>query len=203
MHQQPAMTAQTKQNIMDAFWSLYCEKRIDRITVREIAARAGYHRGTFYEYFTDVYDVLEQVEQALIPSENELPPTTGASDQPMDAFLKLYEQNNKYYSILLGSHGDPSFAAKLKASVKPVIISQIAGKGPYNDAETEYVAEFILSSMIGVLSYWFQNKQTLPAERLVALMSGLMNHGVMSSLHRQPAPTPPNHCAASHQSVDD
>lgn len=188
---------------MDAFWSLYCEKRIDRITVREIAARAGYHRGTFYEYFSDVYDVLEQVEQALIPGENELPSTTGAAGQPMDAFLKLYEQNSKYYSVLLGSRGDPSFATKLKASVKPMILGPIADSGSYSHTEAEYVAEFILSSMIGVLSYWFQNKQTLPAEQLVGLMSGLMNHGVMGSLHPQPAAALPNHCAASRPSMND
>ena len=76
MNKQPEVTAQTKQNLIDAFWSLYCEKRIEKITVKEITQMAGYNRGTFYEYFTDVYDVLDQIELSLVPTLNELPPTT-------------------------------------------------------------------------------------------------------------------------------
>lgn len=68
MKKQSEVTAQTKQNLVGAFWSLYCEKRIEKITVKEITLKAGYNRGTFYEYFTDVYDVLEQIEKSLIPT---------------------------------------------------------------------------------------------------------------------------------------
>lgn len=75
MKKQPDITSsQTRQNLIDAFWSLYCEKRIEKITVKEITQKAGYNRGTFYEYFTDVYDMLEQIEQSLIPTIEELPP---------------------------------------------------------------------------------------------------------------------------------
>ena len=61
MKKQPEITVQTKQNLTDAFWQIYCTKRIDKITVRDITTKAGYNRGTFYEYFRDVYDVLEQI----------------------------------------------------------------------------------------------------------------------------------------------
>lgn len=66
--------ASTHQSLIDAFWELYTQKRIDKITVREITAKAGCNRGTFYEYFLDVYDVLEQIENGLIPEIDELPP---------------------------------------------------------------------------------------------------------------------------------
>ena len=35
MNKRTEITAQTKQNIIDAFWDLYCEKRIEKITVIE------------------------------------------------------------------------------------------------------------------------------------------------------------------------
>jgi AcrR family transcriptional regulator len=63
MNRQPEITAQTRQNLIDAFWSLYCEKRIEKITVKEITIKAGYNRGTFYEYFVDVYDVFETIRR--------------------------------------------------------------------------------------------------------------------------------------------
>ena len=56
MKKQPQQTAQTRKKLMDSFWKLYCDDGIDRVTVGAVAKDAGYNRGTFYEYFTDVYD---------------------------------------------------------------------------------------------------------------------------------------------------
>ena len=183
MNRQPNVTAQTKQNLIDAFWSLYCEKRIEKITVKEIAQMAEYNRGTFYEYFTDVYDVLEQIEQLLIPTLDELPPTTKLEhDIPFDMFLNLYEQNCKYYSVLLGDNGDPAFVSKLKNSIKPLIMKKISKKVDRNDIELDFILEYILSAMIGILSYWFRMNKVLPAESLVLLMYQLMDNEVMNEL---------------------
>lgn len=185
MNKQPEVTAQTKQNLIDAFWSLYCEKRIEKITVKDIAQRAGYNRGTFYEYFTDVYDVLEQIEQSLIPDLDELPPTikqTHGSDMPFNMFLKLYEQNSKYYSVLLGDNGDPAFSSKMKNSIKPLIMKAVREKADRSDIELDFVLEYILSAMIGIVSYWFRTNKVLPAEDLIELMYELMDNKVMNKL---------------------
>ena len=185
MNKQPEVTAQTKQNLIDAFWSLYCEKRIEKITVKEIALRAGYNRGTFYEYFTDVYHVLDQIEQSLVPTLDELPPTTKLNhniNMPFDMFLKQYEQNSKYYSVLLGDNGDPAFASKVKSSIKPLIMKEISGKVNRNDIELDFILEYILSAMIGILSYWFRMNKVLPAEDLIKLMYELMDNEVMNKL---------------------
>lgn len=45
----------TRQNLIDSFWLLYCQKNIEKITVKEICEIAGYNRSTFYVYFNDVY----------------------------------------------------------------------------------------------------------------------------------------------------
>ena len=51
MKKQPAITEQTKQNLMDAFWSYYARKKIEQITVKQITEKAGYNRGTFLNIF--------------------------------------------------------------------------------------------------------------------------------------------------------
>ena len=60
----------TKENIKSAFWNLYKEKQIGKITVSELCKIAGYHRSTFYEYYQDIYDVLEEIESELITEED-------------------------------------------------------------------------------------------------------------------------------------
>jgi AcrR family transcriptional regulator len=185
MKKQPEVTAQTKQNLIDAFWSLYCEKRIEKITVKEITQKAGYNRGTFYEYFIDVYDVLEQIEESLIPEAHELPPISIPSQNvgmPLDLFMTLYEQNSKYYSVLLSDKGDPAFASKLKDSTKPVIKQAFLEKYNINTIEFDFILEFVLSAMIGIMSYWFREDKVLPVEDLVSLMYDLMENGVMKRI---------------------
>lgn len=41
----------TRNNLVNAFWDLYCQKDINKITIKEITDRAGYNRATFYIYF--------------------------------------------------------------------------------------------------------------------------------------------------------
>ena len=175
------VVSNTKQNLIDAFWSLYCEKRIEKITIKEITVKAGYNRSTFYEYFIDIYDVLDQLENSLIPNINELPPTSilnKNNEIPIDALLKLYEKNEKYYSVLLGDNGDPAFASKLKKSIKPMLKEALFTEVKINDIEFDFILEYILSSMISIMSYWFKNNKALSAEKLIFLINDIMENGI-------------------------
>lgn len=54
--------ATAKLEIREVFWRLYTAKPISKISVKDICALAGYNRGTFYRYYSDVYEVLESIE---------------------------------------------------------------------------------------------------------------------------------------------
>ncbi|MBS5083821.1 MAG: TetR/AcrR family transcriptional regulator [Clostridiales bacterium] len=184
MNKQPEVTAQTRQNLIDAFWEIYTEKRIEKITVKEITAKAGYNRGT-YEYFTDVYHLLDEIENALIPTVDELPAySTSTGDRlgvPLDSFLQLYEHHNKYYSVLLGAKGDPAFSAKLKNQIKASLTEHF--KENIQDAqEFDYTLEYVLSAMVGIMSYWFSKEQEISKERLMSLIRNLSEQGIRAIL---------------------
>ncbi len=170
------ISTQTRQNLIDAFWEIYCEKRIEKITVREITTKAGYNRSTFYEYFNDVYDVLEQIEESLLPNIEDMPPllpTMGNESVPIDSFIKLYSSSSKYYTVLLGDNGDPAFAGKIKNGIKAKLLEQL--ETSESNMEIDYTLEYMLSAMIGILTYWFKNNENISKEDLVKLMYELMN----------------------------
>lgn len=185
MKKHPELTAQTRQNLVDAFWSLYCTKRIETITVKEIAQRAGYNRGTFYQYFADVYDVLEQIEQSLIPTMETLPPV---SLDPQSAFgsvhgiVDLYIANSQYYTVLLGDRGDAAFQSRLKNSMKPMLVRELASRSNADPVEIDFTLEFVLSGLIAVLGHWFRQDNPPSAERIVELMYRLMQNGPLHGL---------------------
>jgi AcrR family transcriptional regulator len=166
----------TKRNLTKAFWSLYTQVRMEKISVKEITARAGYNRSTFYEYFTDVYDVLEQLEDSLLPDLLELPPPnlSTAPEEVIDTYLLLFEAHSEYYRVLLGANGDAHFASRLKDGVKARVLSVL----PAVDERTDYALEMLLSAMIGVLAHWYERGQDYPKEELVRLISGFIENGV-------------------------
>jgi len=191
---QPDVTAQTRQNLTGAFWSLYKQKRIEKITVREITQLAGYNRGTFYEYFLDVYDVLEQLEKSIMPQMPDFPPMDlppmdlpgidGASVMPfpVEEFMKLYETYNEYYTVLLGDNGDSAFMGKIKKAMLPKQKEVMLASGASDGFELDAVLEYTNISMIGMLAYWFRLENKPPVEEFLALMYKIMQGGMLSTL---------------------
>ncbi len=183
MKKNPEMTAQTRQNLMDAFWELYCRKPIGKITVKEVTEKAGYNRGTFYEYFGSVYELLCTIETNLIPTVEELPSIPapfGTVGIPLQEFMGVYEKNQKYYSVLLGENGDPAFAAKLKQAVKPMVAKLVCDTIGADDLELDYLLEYTLSGMVGIMSYWFSQGKNLDPQILVDLLVRLNQNAAIT-----------------------
>jgi AcrR family transcriptional regulator len=66
MKKQPQITEKTRQTFINVFCELYSQKPIEKISVQEITNKAGYNRSTFYQYFTDIYELLDFVENDLL-----------------------------------------------------------------------------------------------------------------------------------------
>ena len=63
-----AMT-ETKENFITSFWQLYQDKPVQKISIRELCATAGYNRTTFYDHFRDIYDLLEQAIYQILEAQ--------------------------------------------------------------------------------------------------------------------------------------
>ena len=182
MKRNPEITLQTRQNLTDAFWELYCKEKIDKISVREIVGKAGYNRSTFYEYFTDVYNVLEHIENSVLPNLKEEMLQEPDMHLSLSHFMKIYSKNKKYYIVLLGKNSDPVFQEKIKNMFKSLIRHRLK----ISDTEEfvlECTMEYTVSAILGVLKYCFMNEENPDAEKIIQLLLNLMNNGVMKSLN--------------------
>lgn len=186
MKKQPITTARTKQNIIDAFWELYETKRIEKITIKDITLKAGYNRGTFYEYFVDVYDVLEHIENSLIVKLQELTPNDVPVGEPFpfEILISMFTEYRKYFIVLLGDNGNPSFLSKVKKSFKPQIKLKLTALGVKDDFELDYTLEYTLSALIGVLDYWFRQENPPELEQLMGLIHEISEMGVMTKIKK-------------------
>jgi AcrR family transcriptional regulator len=183
MNKHPEITTQTRKNLMDAFWQLYCEKRIEKITVKDITQKAGYNRGTFYEYFTDVYCVLEQIEASVLPNIKKHQNIIKKMDThlpPLKHFTDVYNKNKQYYVVLLGKNGDPAFQEKIKNAYKALVRP---GLQPIveDDYILECTLEYVMSAFIGVMTFCFTKEENPDIQKMIQLLYTLMRDGVMQN----------------------
>jgi len=183
MNKCPEITMQTRKNSIDAFWQIYCEKRIEKITVKDITTKAGYNRGTFYEYFKDVYDVLEQFENSILPNLSTHHRITILTERELvshiNHFSKIYQERCNYYGVLLGENGDPSFQSELKNVFRPLLKQFFSNYCDGDNFVLEYKVEYVLSSLIVFLHYGYGREGNPPIEKLVQLLCHFLFNGVM------------------------
>ena len=182
MKHNPEITAQTRKNLMDAFWDLYSKNGIGKVSVREIANKAGYNRSTFYEYFTDVYDVLEQIEASVLPDlkkHQDIMSNPGIHS-PLGHITEVYSRNKKYYVVLLGKNGDPAYQEKIKNAFKTLARSHLQALG-MDDFILECTLEYTISAILGVMTYCFTQEENPDTEKMGQLLWSLMNDGVMKN----------------------
>ena len=132
MKKQPEITAATRRKIMDAFWTLYKEKAIEKISIAEITRITGNNRGTFYHYFKDVYAVLEQIEADLLQQVNRevseafrnSPYAAGERDLDWlySVSMPIFKRHEEKIFTLLGKNGDPKFTGVFRESIRAILI---------------------------------------------------------------------------------
>jgi AcrR family transcriptional regulator len=183
MKKQPEITAQTRENLIQAFWGLYRQKKIEHITIKNITTRAGYNRSTFYEYFVDIYDLLNQLEDTLLEylKEQILDSLDGGlNDDIIQKLADVYESKGDYLGILLGENGDPNFVKKLKTVMRSTLVGTF--RLPEKEIHTSYIFEFGMSAIIGTVTHWYHSKRDLPSKEMVRLLRSMLERGITSEI---------------------
>lgn len=163
-----AAREQTKATLIQAFWKLYKEKGIEKITVGAITAVAGYNRSTFYEYFYDVPDVLQQVEDRILEEMK-----FGFPDDetiPMGEVVAVFERNADALSVLLGEHGDFSFFFRVRGKLKEAFYAFAASNGVDVDFPLALDIEYHVAGTTASMLSWLRMPDRPSAEEYLTAL---------------------------------
>ena len=176
-------TQKTKEKLINAFWDLYCENKIEKITVKAVTDKAGYYRSTFYEYFSDVYEVLEEIESNLLKKHRfvfeEIFDTKDFSLIKGIAF-EFCEENAEALAILLGPNGDPKFYAAAKEHILRCLREVLQVDS--SSKEIQITLEIVSGAIISVLTYWYQHRDLMELQELFDIVLKIFEHGAISIL---------------------
>lgn len=185
MRKHPEVTEQTKANLRTAFWSLYKEKAIEKITIKEITDAAGYNRGTFYLYYKDVYDLFNKIEEELLEEiriliHDNLPQKEGLDFAGhMGLIVKLSQQYSAYMSVLLSDHGDPTFVTRLKELIWPLLNRYVLDTSALTTQEQSLLSEFYLSGLLAAITRWLEAPGDMTIDQFIRFVMRQVFSGVV------------------------
>ena len=110
----------SRRMIRAAFIALLAEKNIEKITVVDVVERADISRNTFYAHYSDVYAVLEEIENSYIAELNAYLDAAIAKREigdPMPLLRQIQrfiEKDMDSNRLLLSNHSSLAFCEKVK-----------------------------------------------------------------------------------------
>ena len=174
MKKQPERTALTRSIFIETFLQISEKKSVDKITVSEICKKAGYNRGTFYNYFNDTYNLLECIENDLLDYIEKNIVNQIGDEHPeqffIDNFIRVESEKRGIIKLLFVKSN--SFPVKLKEILIPLYARQMSM--PIDDEHTIYKLDFYLSGAISVISRWVTSESPMAAEEYALLMKQLL-----------------------------
>ncbi len=153
------MQKDTKKLIFDTFIEQLEKKPFDKITVKDIVESCGINRNTFYYYYSDIYDLLEEVftkELKVITEQHK----NGGSW--LEAFIKVANtayRHKKIINNICSSRSYDYFESYMYKSCKHIMIDfiQYTSSGmAVPDEDVEFIASFYEYAFFGIISEWFR-----------------------------------------------
>ena len=164
----------TRQAIMYSLLKLLQEKSIDKITVKDICELCEINRNTFYYYYSDIYQVLEE----LLKFETE---KSLKEDQKYESFyedfLKRYhliiEYKKAVYNLYNSKNRDlilKYFQDITEDFVEKYVYKEVKGKKLLPE-DIKFIIDFYSSSMSGNIFRWMRKGMQEKQEQLIYKLS--------------------------------
>lgn len=174
----------TKHAIFKAFVELLNEKDVNQITITDIAKKANINRKTFYNYYSDAYEVMEEIENLTVEAFINNMGTvefTNMADFLTEIFIQFTETVNKdleFFNLLFKTNNRSFLIVKIVEALKEYVQKRIEESNELDIPRFEVVSNFYLSGVLSVYMNWFMNNYDQSIEEISALLTELVLHGI-------------------------
>lgn len=155
-----------EKQILDVFIKVLEDKDIQKITVKEICEYAHVNRSTFYNHFTDIYDVLERI--LLMHSENmdkifKNHDHAKNSRENLRWIMEYIKENELFYRV---SFHSPIYT-KLAEGLD-ILFRYHEMKS--EDLKDEYRLQFFKQGILSIIIYWLDHDCDLEIEQVLDII---------------------------------
>lgn len=180
----------TKAALRAGLMKLMQTKSIREITIRELVEEVDINRSTFYLHYTDIYDMLNKIEQELLDQIIEVTVKHKTEYSPAEIVEVLQEifqillENMDICHLLMSPNGDINFITQVKNLIRDNIttatIELFQGQLPVD--QIEYACSFCIYGCIGIIEKWLMDGAVESPEKLAQLCDKLICNGIITYL---------------------
>lgn len=158
----------TKKQLKQGLAQLMLQKNINEISVKELVELVDINRSTFYLHYSDIYSLMEAVEDELLEEIREITEThpIGVEENTfifMEDIFQVFEDNKELCKALMGENGDANFIRRIEEIIKENAMKQLEKLFPELKDVLRYAFSFCMSGCVGIISQWlFENGQEEP-----------------------------------------
>ena len=182
------LSASVEQRIEEAFWALSEKNPIERISVVALSKEAHCNRGTFYYYFTDIYELLDRIIEKNIPTS--LPSylqgaiTGTLQEEELKTAVLAEQERIDRLAWLLSRSTSPYTTRRLKNSAIKAWAKAMGISAEELSNSDRLFFEFLASGMFGALAYHAEHPSEASYEELVHALMPVIPAAVMAHFAR-------------------
>jgi AcrR family transcriptional regulator len=185
--------ARTRKLLEDALHDLIVEKGYEAVTVQDIIDRANVGRSTFYAHYRDKQQLLffhfADLEAHLSEQQRLI---RARSDDPVERVfgfsLAMFQHAQEYrrlWGAVVGKQTGVAIVRRIQGILEKVVgreIGSLAGRGPSPKVPPIVTTQYVVNSMLGLLTWWLDEGSQYSAEEVDRMFRVLVKPGIAAAL---------------------
>ncbi len=161
----------TKMMFRNSLISLLQQKSIYQISVTELCNASEMNRSTFYKYYSNVRDILTEIEEETLKQGQKCMKEIEVSGinfaiQPLYKLLCYVKENKELYQILFNNSADDNFLSVMMQNTIDFLKYRLSD----NINLSDYIFQYIMSGCIHVIQSWISSSMTESPEEIAQLI---------------------------------
>ena len=181
------MPSFTKREIIVTFLGLLEQKPLSKITVKNIVEACGINRNTFYYYYRNINDLIDDIfntETEIVTSQN---PVHGHWQAGCLQSMRYLVDHSMIIHNVLNSiaHEDiKAYLFKVAHGLLMTFSNKTAIGENVPDVDKVFIANFHSHAFVGIFFEWLRSGMRQKPEDLVDMMGRLLNGSIYAVLRK-------------------
>ena len=176
----------TKKAIISTFIELLNQRSLDKITVKDIVEQCGINRNTFYYYYQDIYDLIEDILRIEIESLHESIKGNDSFYEELREGSKVILENRMAFSHLYSSKNQDiikKYILDVSESFAKKFVERKAAELSIHDESTiRFVYNWYRFSISGIIIQWIQTENASDPETFIRKVATVYESTIENAL---------------------
>lgn len=187
------MATDTKNSIKLSFFALLKERPLNKITVKDVVEHCGVNRNSFYYYFSDIPQLIEDAVTDEIDGIVRKYRTINTFDECLRVAMEFGLKNKKIVLNMYNSVNRDIFERylwRICRYVSEVYLNTVLAEKNYTEADMSTLIKFYACQIFGQVACWLESGMTddvvQDSERLCRLRKDIIDVALedQSASHR-------------------